>query len=71
MQKAISSNPKVDRNPEMHARVGAYYAEIKQYSQALSEAERALALAQSQNNAALIDELHQVIPQLRDLAARE
>ncbi len=71
MQKAISANPKVDRNPEMHARAGAYYAENKQYSLALSEAERALALAQAQNNAALIDELLQVIPQLRTLAVRE
>ncbi|MCK9315641.1 MAG: tetratricopeptide repeat protein [Verrucomicrobia bacterium] len=71
MQKAISANPKVDRNPEMHARVGAYYAENKQYSQALSEAERALSLAQEQNNAGLVDELLQVIPQLRNLAARE
>ncbi len=71
MQKAITTNPKVDRNPEMHARIGAYYAENGQYSLALSEAERAFTLAQAQNNAALVDELRQVIPQLRNLAARE
>ena len=71
LEQAISINAKVDRNPEIHARIGAYYAEAKQYNKALKEAERALALAQAQNNTDLINEMVQVIPQLRNLAARE
>lgn len=67
MQHAISVNPKVDVNPDIHARLGAHYATIQNFDLALQEAERALELARAQGKQNIIDEMEEVIPQLKQM----
>lgn len=68
MRGAIETDPRVDRNPDIHAAIGAHLAEVQDFRGALTEAQRALQLAKAQNKTDVIEEMEQVIPQLEGLA---
>ena len=69
--KAVQLNQNIDTSPNLHRLLAINYAAAHRFHEAISSAERALALAHNTGKGSLIEEIEEMIRLYRQTALKE